>query len=111
MIGQAVRIKVKDFDEIGVYFDKNANGWINQEIDTFKGLGKRRHRWPINAAHNASHVAGKIGFCGSRRLRIQVFDTTWRSDDIPVDENRYRTCPMSYLNQMIRSVDHDVSAN
>ena len=54
-------MKVKDFDEIDVYFDKNERGWINYRITTHKYL-QVGDSLMINAAHNASHVASKIGF-------------------------------------------------
>ena len=62
--GRVKVIKVKDFDEYGVYFDKDERGWIDTEIDTPKYL-QQGDTLMINAAHNASHVASKIGFLKS----------------------------------------------
>ena len=89
-------IKVKDFDEVGVYFDKNENGWINQEIDTFKYLEKG-DTLMINAAHNASHVAGKIGFLD----REPPFKSL-PSGEVTIFRAKPGVLPL-FLNQMVRS--------
>ena len=54
-------IKVRDFTEDTVDFSNDANGWIETEITTDKYLQKG-DTLIINAAHNASHVASKIGY-------------------------------------------------
>ena len=54
-------IKVRDFSETDVEFHNNTNGWVAQEIPTEKYLC-RGDTLIINAAHNASHVASKIGY-------------------------------------------------
>jgi len=59
--GELRTIKVKDYDENGVYFERNENGWVNSKIPSEKLLQKG-DTLVINAAHNASHVAGKIGY-------------------------------------------------
>lgn len=55
-------IKVKDYDESKVYFDKDLNGWVKANVEENKLL-RQGDTLVINAAHNASHVAGKIGYC------------------------------------------------
>ncbi len=59
--GRIKVIKVKDFDEFGVSFDKDEKSWIDNEINTTKYL-QYGDTLMINAAHSASHVASKIGF-------------------------------------------------
>ena len=59
--GRIKVIKVKDFDEFGVSFDKNEKSWIDDELNTTKYL-RYGDTLMINAAHNAGHVASKIGF-------------------------------------------------
>ena len=59
--GRIKVIKVKDFDEFGVSFDKNEKSWIDDELNTTKYL-RYGDTLMINAAHSAGHVASKIGF-------------------------------------------------
>src|SRR3989339_443391 len=60
--GKIKVIKVKDYDEYGVYYNKDERGWLEEDLETDKILQKG-DILIINAAHNASHVGGKIGFC------------------------------------------------
>src|SRR5260221_9716018 len=60
--GKLKTIKVKDYDENGIYFDKDENGWLDQDIESDKLLNKG-DTLIINAAHSASHVGSKIGYC------------------------------------------------
>lgn len=55
-------IKVKDYDENRVYFEKNESGWLEKNIETDKFL-KIGDSLIINAAHAASSVGKKIGYC------------------------------------------------
>jgi type I restriction enzyme M protein len=60
--GQTKIIKVKDYDEHELYFTKDENGWIQKNVETDKYL-QMGDTLIINAAHSASHVGGKIGYC------------------------------------------------
>lgn len=55
-------IKVKDFNEETIYFNKDENGWVNKEVEE-KLILRKGDTLIINAAHSSSHVGGKIGYC------------------------------------------------
>ena len=95
-LGKIKVIKVKDFDETGVYFDKDENGWINSEIDTPKFL-KMGDTLMINAAHNSSHVASKIGF-----LDIEPPYKSIPSGEVTIFRAGNSLLPV-YLNQVVKS--------
>ena len=94
--GKIKVIKVKDFDEAGVYFDKDENGWINSEIDTPKFL-KIGDTLMINAAHNSSHVASKIGF-----LDVEPPFKSLPSGEVTIFRAGNSLLPV-YLNHVVKS--------
>ena len=89
-------IKVKDFDELNVYFDKDERGWIEKEIDTTKYL-QQGDTLIINAAHNASHVASKIGF-----LNREPPFKSLPSGEVTVCRARNQVLPL-FLNKALTS--------
>ena len=94
--GRIKVIKVKDFDELGVYFDKNERGWIDTEINTPKYL-QRGDTLMINAAHNASHVASKIGY-----LNIDPPTKSLPSGEITIFRAGNEIMPL-FLNKLLLS--------
>ena len=94
--GSVKVIKVKDFDELRVYFDKDDKGWIEHEIATNKYL-QMGDSLMINAAHNASHVASKIGY-----LDRQPPFKSLPSGEVTVFRPTERVLP-TFLNKLISS--------
>ena len=95
-MGKIKVIKVKDFDEVTVRFDKDQKGWIDREIDTDKYL-RKGDTLMINAAHNATHVASKIGF-----LDIEPPFKSLPSGEVTIFRASDRVLPV-FLNCVIRS--------
>ena len=96
--GRIKVIKVKDFDEFGVSFDKNEKSWIDDELNTTKYL-RYGDTLMINAAHSAGHVASKIGFLNTEPPikslpsgEITIFRAS--SEIIPLFLNKVLTCQM-----------------
>ena len=94
--GKIKIIKVKDYDEDSVYFDKDKNGWINNEIATAKYL-QRGDTMMINAAHSASHVASKIGY-----LSIDPPFKSLPSGELTIFRSNEMILPI-FLNSIIKS--------
>ena len=89
-------IKVRDFTETQVFFDKDNNGWISKEIITNKYL-QIGDTIMINSAHNASHVASKIGF-----IRNRPPFKSLPSGEVTVFRAQERISPV-FLNAILKS--------
>ena len=94
--GKVKVIKVRDFDESEVHFDKDERGWIDKEINTDKYL-KNGDTLMINAAHSATHVASKIGF-----LDIEPPFKSLPSGEITIFRAGEFVLPV-FLNAIVRS--------
>ncbi len=89
-------IKVKDYDEYGVYFDKDEKGWVNTDYETDKFL-KKGDTLIINAAHSATHVGKKIGYC-----KIEPPVKSLTSGEIMTVRAKDNSLPL-YLNSIVKS--------
>ena len=89
-------IKVRDFSEDSVDFNNNTNGWINVEPNTDKYL-QIGDTLIINAAHNATHVASKIGY-----LDIEPPYQSLPSGEITILRAGHEVLPL-LLNRLVKS--------
>ena len=89
-------LRLKDFDEQGVHFERNTNSWFDVAVPKHKLL-VRNDILIVSTAHTASHLVSKIGF-----LDVEPPVTTLPSGEITVLRVKKGLLPL-FLNGIIRT--------